>query len=82
MRKPVSSLQLRALQPSRNGRSTRRATRASVHLVDGRPSMRTFPGLRILQRIRHAIGEIVAMALVLALAIVLAHAFLIVMFPI
>ena len=84
MRKPVGTVQLRAVQPSRNGRSTRRprAARASVHLVNGRPSMRTFPGLRILRGIRRALGEIVAMAIVLALSIVLAHAILIVMFPV
>jgi len=84
MPKPVGPVQLRALQPSRNGRSSRRprATRASVHLVNGRPPTWTFPGLRILRRIRRALGEIVVMAVVLALSIVLAHVLLIVMFPV
>jgi hypothetical protein len=83
MRKPVP-LQLHAVRSSRNGRPTRRqgTARAAVHLVNGRPSMRTFPGLRLFQRIRRAVGEITAMAVMLALSIVLAHAILIVMFPV
>ena len=82
MRKP--SVNLRAVQPMRNGRPTRRAraVRASVHVLNGRPAFRSFPGLGILRGIRRAVGEIVAMAVVLALSIILAHAILIVMFPV
>ena len=83
MRKTVGP-HLRALQPPRNGRPVRRigATRASIHLTNGRPSMRLFRGWRVFRGIRRAFGEIVGMAVVLALSIVLAHALLIVMFPV
>ena len=83
MRKPVG-LHLRALQSPRNGRPARRigAARASIHPTTGRPWTRLLNGLRRFRGIGRAIGEIFGMAVVLALSIVLAHALLIVMFPV
>ena len=83
MRKPIG-LHLRAVQPTRNGRPTRRgaAARAVIHLANGRPSLGLFRGLRVFRGIRRVIGEVFGMALVLALSIVLAHMMLIIMFPV
>lgn len=79
---------LRALQSPRNGRPARRTVtaRAANHASNGRPSMRRLVsglrGLRVFRGIGRAIGEVFAMALVLALSIVLAHVLLLAMFPV
>jgi hypothetical protein len=69
---------LRAVSQSRNGRPSRRtvAGRASAPFVDERPRGGFFRGLR------RVLGEIFGMALVLALSIVLAHAMLVLIYPV
>jgi len=83
MAKPINT-HLRALRSPRNGRSPRRAgmTRALIHLSNGRPSMRIFRGWGLFRGVGRALGEIFGMAIILALSIVLAHAMLVVMFPV
>ncbi len=71
-------LQVRTLPQPRDGRPARRATaaRASARPINGRRS------LGWLRAIRNAIGEIFGMAVILALSIVLAHALLVLAFPV
>jgi hypothetical protein len=78
MRKPVA-VNLRAIHAPRNGRPARRAR---VAAAASRAWRRLFEGWGFFRGLRRAIGEVVAMAFVLALAIVLAHAMLIVLFPV
>jgi hypothetical protein len=50
--------------------------------MNSRAWLRAFGGWGLFRGLRRAIGEVVAMAFILALAIVLAHAMLIVLFPV
>jgi hypothetical protein len=72
------TVHLRAVPQSRNGRPSRRtvAGRASAPLFDERPRGGFF------RRLRRIIGEVFGMALVLALSIVLAHAMLVLIYPV
>lgn len=75
---------LRTVHAQRNGRPARRtvAARTILHLTNGRASLRRFRGWGLFRGLRRAVGEILGMAVVLALSIVLAHFMLIAMFPV
>jgi hypothetical protein len=73
----TNTVRLRAVPRSVNGRPTRRP---GVRLLAAYRSLRA-RSLGLLGRAGNAVGQVLGMALVLALSIVLAHAMLVLVFP-